>query len=102
MAAVGSERQRIDADHGGQIELAIKMRKQRAAARRLPFQPRAEAGGIDVQQHEIALAGEMLGRGFGRLLGGGEMDEAVLHVDRRATEDAVALGFAPQRRGQIL
>jgi hypothetical protein len=33
MAAVGRERQRVDTDHRGKREVAIKMRKQRAAAR---------------------------------------------------------------------
>ena len=95
MAAIGRKRQRVDTNHRGKLQLPIKMRKQRAAARRLPFQSVAQAGGVDAQQHKIALAGEMFRRGFGRLFGAGEMDEAVLHVDGRATEHAAALGFAP-------
>ena len=56
MAAIGRKRQRVDTDHRGNLQLAIKVRKQRAAARRLPFQPVAQAADVDVQQHEIALA----------------------------------------------
>ena len=58
------------------------MREQGAAARGFPFQPLAEPGGIDAQQHEIAFAGEMLGGGFRDLAGAGEMDEAIAQVDR--------------------
>ena len=88
MRAVGTKRQRFDAADGGKSELAVKMREQRAAARGLPFQLAAELGGIDAQQQEVALAGEMLGRGFGRLRRAGEMDEAVVPIDGRAAEHA--------------
>ena len=84
------ERQGIDALDGLERQLAIEMRKQRAAARRLPFQLVAKRVGIDRDQHQIALAGKPFRRGFGSLLGGGEMDEAVFRIDRRAAIDAGA------------
>src|SRR5215831_4129226 len=82
VASVGGKRQRVDTDHGGDIERAVEMWKQRAAARGLPFERRAEALGVDVQQQEIALAGEMLRRGLGHLMRGREMNEAVFEIDR--------------------
>src|SRR5687767_12804973 len=71
------------------------MRKQRAAARRLPLQPRAERAAVDRDENEVALAGKPLARGLRRLLGGREMDEAVLPVHRRAAIGACMLGFVP-------
>ena len=83
VASVGTERQRLHPRHRGKRQVAIKMWKQRAAARGLPFQPLAQAGGIDRDQQQIALAGEVLGGGLVGLFGGGEMDEAVAEIDRR-------------------
>ncbi len=71
------------------------MRKQRAAARGLPFQPVAEPGGIHAHQQQVGLAGEMLGRGLRHLRRAGKMNEAVAQIDVRAAEDADALGLAP-------
>jgi len=89
------QRQRIDPQNRLHVEFAIEMRKQRAAARRLPFQLVAERVGVDRDQHQVALPGKPFRRGFGSLLGGGEMDEAVLMVSRRAAIAAFAFGFAP-------
>src|SRR5664279_5033621 len=83
---VRAERQGTDLRDRLQIELAIEMWKQSAAARGLPFQFVAELGGVHAQQHEIALSGEMFSRGLGRLFGAGEMNEAVFAIDRRAAE----------------
>src|SRR5665213_3460712 len=58
--AVGAERQRFDTTDGGKVQLAIKMREQRAAARGFPFQFVTELCRIDVHQHEVVLTGEML------------------------------------------
>src|ERR1019366_3979286 len=99
VGAVGAERQRFDAADGGKVQLAIKMREQRAAARRFPFQFVAELCRIDVHQHEVVLTGEMLGRGRSRLRGAGKMNEAVAQIYLRAAERTAALGFAPQRGG---
>ncbi len=97
--AIRPERQRFDAGDGGKLERAVEMRKQRAAARGLPSQRLAEPRGIDADQQQIALAGEMLGRRFGELRGGGEMNEAVAQVGRGAGKAAGAFGLAPERRG---
>ena len=70
VGSICAERQGIDLGHSGEIEIAIKMGKQRPAARGLPFQFVAEQGGIDADEQQIALAGEMPGRGLGRLRGG--------------------------------
>src|ERR1700704_3608179 len=74
------ERQGIDALDGLERQIAIEMRKQRAAARRLPFQRVAQRIGIDRDQHQIALTGKPFRRGFGGLLGGGEMDETIFRI----------------------
>ena len=49
MPAVGAKRQWLHPDHRGKIERTVEMRKQRAAAGRLPFQRNrsAKCGGID-------------------------------------------------------
>ena len=70
MPALGVERQRIDTAHRGEWQFAVEMRKQRAAARGLPLQERAERIGIDRDQNEIALPGKLLCRGLSGLLGG--------------------------------
>src|ERR1043165_5721783 len=70
MLACGVERQRINPKHRLQFEFAVKMREQRAAAGRLPFQAPAENIAIDCDQDEIALAREPFRRGLGGLTGG--------------------------------
>src|SRR5690349_13394467 len=62
--------QRLDPRHRGERKLAVKMRKERAAARRFPFQRVAKRRRIDMHQQQIVLAREMLPRGF-RDLGAG-------------------------------
>jgi hypothetical protein len=94
---VRAKRQGIDLRDRRRIEIAIEMRKQSAATRGLPFQFVAKRGCIHAQQHEIALSGEMFRRGLRRLFGAGEMNEAVLAIDRRTAEYASALGFTPER-----
>ena len=61
------------------------MRKELPAPGRLPFQIALQPVGLDRQQHQPVLALKVLGSGFRDLLGGGKMDIAVGHVDRRAT-----------------
>ena len=50
MPPVRPERQRLDADHGIKIEVAVEMREQGAAARRLPFESGAKFGRVDPEQ----------------------------------------------------
>src|SRR5262245_1500990 len=71
------------------------MRKQITAAGNLPFQGIAQRAGIDCNQQQIADAGKVLGRGRPDLRGGGEMDEAIAGIERRAAEHAGTLGLAP-------
>lgn len=68
MAAV-RERQWFDAEHSRKREIAIEMRKQRAAARSLPFQRRTESVRIHMQQQQVSYAGEMFCRGLSSLSG---------------------------------
>ena len=66
MGAVRAERQGYGPGDGVESEIAMEVRKERAAARRLPFQICAESFGIDIQKNEVALTGEMFGSGFNR------------------------------------
>jgi hypothetical protein len=93
MLAAGTERQRIDAAHGRQRKVAIKMREERATARDFPFE--IESRGIDRDEQKIGGTGEMLRRRFRRLSGRREMDKAVLHIDGRTRESAQRLCGAP-------
>jgi hypothetical protein len=99
MSSVYAERQGIDPVHRLRVEFAVQMREQSAAARGFPFQPVAKTGRIDAQQHEIVLAGEMLGGGFYDLFGAGEMNETIAQVDRCAFKSSGAFGVAPERGG---
>lgn len=56
MAAVGLRPQIEDRGDRAQIEFAIEMRKQLAAARRLPAQRVAKRAGIDGDQKQSGLA----------------------------------------------
>jgi hypothetical protein len=76
------------------MQLAIKMRKELAAARRLPAERHAEIVSADREHHDIALPGKVQPQRLRQLLGGGEVDVTVLDVDRHAGEDA-CLGKDP-------
>src|SRR3981189_565340 len=93
----GAERQRPDPRHRGERQVAIEGGKQRAAARRLPFERRPERLRVDRDQDEFLLAGEMPGGGLAKLVGGRKVDVAVGTVDRRAAEGPVAFGLPPGR-----
>src|ERR1700730_8886314 len=98
MPLVGTALDRFDALHRAERERAIQVREQRAPARLLPFQRRPERLRIDRDEQEVFLPGKMLGeRGFD-LLGGGEMDVAVLVIGGRPAENLRTLGLAPQGR----
>src|SRR5687767_1084390 len=71
------------------------MREQRAAARRLPFERRAKAVGVDGEQHEAGLAGAVFGRALPNLRPAREMDEAVSLVLRGARVGAAAARRLP-------
>ncbi len=62
----------------------VEMRKERAAARWLPFQGIAKRVGLDREQHKPVLAREMPCRRLGGLRGGGEMHEPIGNIHRRA------------------
>ena len=92
-----TERQRHDRAHRRHRQAAVEMRKERAAARRLPAELLAERLGVDRDEEKVAMPGEMPRRRLAHLLGGGEMDVAVGEVDRRAVEAAGLLGLPPLR-----
>ncbi len=81
--------------HGVEGKLPVKMRKQFAAARRLPFECRPESVVIDRHQHQIGLPGKVFRRRGGKLCGGREMNEPVAPVGIRSTIDPGPLGIAP-------
>src|SRR2546423_1450536 len=96
VALIGPERQWLYPSHRGERQIAVKMRKQITAARSLPSQRFAERVRVDRDQQQILDAGEILGRGRADLRGGGEMDEAVAHIDRRTAEHTLTLGLTPK------
>ena len=81
--------------HRVQVKLAVEVREQRSAARRLPPQPVPETACLDGDEEQIALAKEVLLCRFNHLGGGGKMDEAVAAIDRAAMERAEAFSLAP-------
>ena len=81
MAAVGPERQRARPDDRAHRQGRVEMGKERAAARRLPAQVRAERLRVDRDQRQIVPAGEPFRRRLRRLRGGRKMDVAVGAID---------------------
>jgi hypothetical protein len=74
------------------------MRKQIAAARRLPFQRLAQRSGIYRDEHEIILSRKMAFQRAGHLIDGRKMDEAVTCIVGIAAIDAVGFGLFPFNR----
>ena len=66
MAAVGRERQRLDPEHGGEVERSVEMREEVAAARRLVAERRPEPRRVDRDEDQVACAGKMPRRGLAR------------------------------------
>jgi len=95
MTPAGVERQRIHPQDRGQLQRSIKMRESIARTCRFPNEPFAESLAIDGDQKQVALAGKMPRRRFDYLRFGRKMDEAVLHIDRRAPEDAFGFRDPP-------
>ena len=91
MAAVVTEFQLLDGNDRGEIQRPIKMRKQRAPPRGFPFELRSQPVGIERHEQEARLPGEMASKCTCDLIGGGEMDEAVPGVVRRARKAALTL-----------
>ena len=70
--------------HIGQSQWPVKMGKQRAAARWLPYQSGAERLRREGRKDQPLDPCEMARGGFGDLIGGREMDETIGDIDRRA------------------
>jgi len=70
MVAVWAERQRLGPAHGGARQRVVEVWEQGAAARRFPFERRAEGVGRDRDENEVALPGEMFRGGLRDLIGG--------------------------------
>src|SRR5690606_36592318 len=75
-------------DHRVERQSAVEMREEITAAGGLELQRLAESRAIDGEQHQVLDAGKMQPCGLAGLGGGGEMDVAILQIDRRAVEDA--------------
>src|SRR5467141_402003 len=91
---IDPERQRLDPSHRGEGQVAVKMRKQFAAARNLPPQRFAERARVDRDQQQILEAGKIFGRCRADR---GEMDEAVARIDGRTAEHTLTFGLTPKR-----
>ena len=94
--AIRAKRQGLDASDGGQIEIAVKMRKQSPATRRLPFQSGAKLARVNTDQQQIALTGKVLGSGLHNLGRSGKMNEIVSSIDLGAAEYTGSLCFPPE------
>jgi hypothetical protein len=77
MPPVTAERQLVDVRDCRAVQSAIEMRKELPAARRLPAQSRAKAGGVDGEQNQATLTGAVSCRALPYLRSGRKMDEAV-------------------------
>jgi len=84
----------------GKPQLAVKMRKERAAAAFLPFERITQRRGQGTEQNEIIFARKVLRGGFLRLSRRGEMDEAIGAVDGRAIRLAEAAQLGPFGRAE--
>lgn len=62
----------------------IEVRKQVSVTRRFPFQAWAETLGMDFQNDQVRLSGEVLLQSPGQLFTGREVNEAVSEIIRRA------------------
>src|ERR1043166_10051226 len=96
MSAVRAERQWLGPAHGAQRQRAVEVREQGAAAGGLPCERRAEGVGIDRDENEVALPGEMFRGGLPDLVGGGKMNVAVGKVDGWAGKFTPAFSRAPR------
>ena len=92
----------LQANHHVDRQFGVEMREHLAAARFFPADRVAEPDEIDLDEHQIGLAGEMLGQRSFELLGGREVDIAVGDVDRGAAKDAFAFEIGPLLMGQYL
>src|SRR5262245_6058055 len=95
VTAVGAKWQQIDAYDSLRRKSAVEVRKQRPAARGLPFKGAAKPFGIDADQQQIALTSKMFCGGFGNLGCSREMNEIVALIDLGAEKYAGAFGLSP-------
>jgi hypothetical protein len=98
MAAVRPERQRFCPDHGIERQIAIKMWKKRAAARRLEAQAVAKSFCVDRDKQQIVLAAEIVRGGRFGLLRGRKMNVTVGDIDQRAGKTGSCPGLCATRR----
>jgi hypothetical protein len=89
----------VDVGDRAEIEFAVKVREQLAVARRLEAQRSAQRIGIDRDQEQAGLAGEVLSGRLGDLLWEREVDETVARIVSAAPVYALPLGLAPSRSG---
>lgn len=96
MSAIVTQRQWLHPEGERRVERGIEMRKQGAATRNFVTQCLAETIFIEGDEEQSVLSLEVLGGGFDNLPAGGEMDEPVGQIDRRAVKDAFVDGLLPQ------
>src|SRR6266478_3019590 len=77
MPPIAAERQLVDARDCRRGQSAIEMGEELPAARGLPAQIRAEAGGVDGEQHQATLTRAVSCRALPYLRSGRKMDEAI-------------------------
>ncbi len=82
-------------EHVREPEGAVEMGEERAAARGFPLQVCGHGSGIAGEEHQALFALEVLGCGFGGLLGRREMHIAIREIDGRAEGFAVGFEMGP-------
>lgn len=97
MQAVIAKQQRSFPQHRIDGKARVEMGKEIAAAGRLELQRLSEGISLDRHEQEVIHPGKMQAGRFAGLRRRREMDEAVLHIDRRAFKSAVLPGFLPKR-----
>lgn len=100
MCAVRVTRKRLHADDVRGRNLSVDMWKRIAAPRGLPTNRFSQGFLVNRDNHQSVLADEVLGHRFDNLLAAGKMDEAVLEIDSRASEDTFNFSRFPDIGGQ--
>jgi hypothetical protein len=99
VAAIRARGQEKHVGDRAEIEFTIEMREQFILARWLPAQPLTQRIGVDRDQEQSGLSGEMLAGRGSDLRGGREMDKTVPQIVGAASIYSLSLGLAPGRGG---
>lgn len=97
MPSIGVDLEHVLGAYPAHVERRIKMRKQGPVAGSLPFERRAGARRIHLNQYEVASPGEMLGERGRHLVLSRKVDVTVAHVIGGTQKAAVPTRRLPRR-----